>query len=125
MSARLSRRTLATYAAERLLAGDSTIIDELAALLIEERRTREADLLAADIEYQLAERGELVVTVETARPLAQSARHEIEAMFSGKTVHIREIIEPALIGGFRMMTPSQLLDATIASRLASLRTMKV
>lgn len=125
MPTRLSRRKLATHAADRLLAGDNSVIDELAALLISEGRVREADLLKRDIESKLADRGQLVVTVEAARPISGESKRQIEQMFAGKTVHIVEKIRPELIGGFKISTPSQVLDASIATKLMSLRTMKV
>ena len=64
--ARTSRRRLAEYVAERLLADDVSVIAELAALIVTERREREIELIVRDIEDSLARRGVLVATVETA-----------------------------------------------------------
>lgn len=125
MAGRLSRRKLAIHAAERLIAGDSAVVDELAALLIDERREREADLLVRDIEDQLAQRGEMVVVVEAARTIDSDTKRQIEQLFPGKNVSIREVIRPELIGGFRLMTPTQLLDISLAKKLSDLRAMKV
>ena len=125
MAGRLSRRKLAIHAAERLIAGDSAVVDELAALLIDERREREADLLVRDIEDQLAQRGEMVVVVEAARTIDSDTKRQIEQLFPGKNVSIREVIRPELIGGFRLMTPTQLLDISLAKKLTDLRAMKV
>lgn len=125
MAGRLSRRKLAIHAAERLIAGDSAVVDELAALLIDERREREADLLVRDIEDQLAQRGEMVVVVEAARTIDSDTKRQIEQLFPGKNVSIREVIRPELIGGFRLMTPAQLLDISLAKKLSDLRAMKV
>lgn len=120
MPSRLSRRTLSAHIAERLLAGDEAVIDQVAALLVSERREREAERLARDIEYQLAERGELVLRVETARTLTEEAEQQIRQRFPDKTVHIQNVVRPELIGGMRILTPSELLDATIATRLTKL-----
>lgn len=125
MAGRLSRRKLAIHAAERLIADDSAVVDELAALLIDERREREADLLVRDIEDQLAQRGEMVVVVEAARTIDSDTKRQIEQLFPGKNVSIREVIRPELIGGFRLMTPTQLLDISLAKKLSDLRAMKV
>ncbi len=125
MSSRLSRRTLATHVAQRLVEGDGSVIEELAALLIDDGRVREADILARDIENQLAILGEVVVTVESAQPIDDSVRARISKMFEGKTVHIREIVRKELIGGVKISTPTRMLNETVAAKLAALKAMKV
>ena len=150
--ARTLRRKLARHAAERLLEGDVTVIDELAALIVHERREREVDLLVQDIEAELAERGTIVATVESATPLdvatkdaikrllssnsgmesltsveGRSAARAPEVDTSGRSVNVllRESIDQALIGGFKLRTPTATLDATIAKRLNDLRAKKI
>lgn len=125
MSSRLSRRVLAQHMAERLLDGDTAVMDELAALLISEGREREADILVRDIEDQLAESGQLVVTVESARKIDASVRKQVEQLFPGKKVHIREVVRPELIGGLKISTPSQVLDTTVRAKLKTLRETKI
>ena len=121
MASRLSRRTLAKFAADELLAGNEQVLDQLAALLVEEQREREADILVRDIEAQLADAGHVVVRVETAHSLDASSKRDIEAMLGDKTVHIQETVKPELIGGLRIETPTQALDQTIARKLETLR----
>lgn len=150
--ARTLRRKLAQHAAERLLAGDAAVIDELAALIIAERREREIDLLVQDIEAELAERGTVVATVESARALDAATKDEIKRLLlsnsgmeslasvegrsaarapetegSGQSVNVllRESIDQALIGGFRLRTPTATLDATVLKKLNDLRAKKI
>ena len=161
--ARTLRRKLAQHAAERLLKGDAAVIDELAALIIAERREREIDLLVQDIEAELAERGMVVATVESARALDATTKDAIKRLLSsnsgmeslasvegrsaarasrkdarsearapetegsGQSVNVllRESIDQALIGGFRLRTPTAMLDATIAKKLNDLRAKKI
>lgn len=125
MSSGLSRRKIAKYVAEEIVAGRDAVIDELAALLVAEGREREAETLVRDIEFHLGELGTLVVAVETARTLEAATKREIERMFAGKTVVIREVVRPELVGGVRIITPSQLLDQTIAHQLNKLRMAEV
>lgn len=125
MAGRLSRRALATFVAKELLAGNDQIIDWLAALLIEERREREADLLVRDIESILADSGQMIVQVDTARPLDVATKKEIESMFDQHKVHIKETVRPELIGGVKITTPTQSLDRTIAKKLEMLRTAEI
>ena len=125
MAGRLSRRALATFVAKELLAGNDQIIDWLAALLIEERREREADLLVRDIESILADSGQMIVQVDTARPLDAATKQEIESMFDQHKVHIKETVRPEIIGGVKITTPTQSLDRTIAKKLEMLRTAEI
>ena len=125
MAGRLSRRALATFVAKELLAGNDQVIDWLAALLIEERREREADLLVRDIESILADSGQMIVQVDTARPLDVATKKEIESMFDQHEVHIKETVRPELIGGVKITTPTQSLDRTIAKKLEILRTAEI
>ena len=50
MAERISRRSLTEYVADRLIAGDVVVIEQLAAYLIETRRTKEVDQNLRDIE---------------------------------------------------------------------------
>lgn len=122
---RVSRRALAQYAAERLLAGDAAVIEELAALLVAEGRQRDAALLVRDIEGAMAERGTVVATVESARALDAATRRSIEELLGDAAqIHLREVVRPELIGGVKITTPTQVMDATIAKKLDTLRAKK-
>lgn len=129
----VSRRKLAKYAAEQVLAGNDAVLEEIAGLLIYEKHEREVDLLVRDIEAELAERGEVVASVESARVLDDSTRRKIEqflaAVASDKNskpkVSLRESIDPTLIGGFKLRTPTATLDATVSKKLNDLRAKKI
>ena len=177
--ARTLRRKLARHAAERLLKGDAAVIDELAALIVHERREREVDLLVQDIEVELAKRGTVVATVESATPLDAATKDAIKRLLSSNLgmesltsvegrsaarasrkdarsearvpeadgsdhaaqhvelpdtevpsdriaqVRLREIIRSELIGGVKITTPTQVMDATIAKKLNDLRAKKI
>ena len=177
--ARTLRRKLAQHAAERLLKGDAAVIDELAALIVHERREREVDLLVQDIEAKLAERGMIVATVESATPLDEATKDAVKRLLSSNSgmeslssvegrsaarasrkdarsearvpetdgsdratqhvelpdmevpsdriaqVRLREIIRSELIGGVKITTPTQVMDATIAKKLTDLRAKKI
>ena len=129
----VSRRKLAKYAAEQILAGNDAVLEEIAGLLIYEKYEREIDLLVRDIEAELAERGEIVASVESARALDDNTRRKIEqflaAAVSGKNskpkVSLRESIDPTLIGGLKLRTPTATLDATVLKKLNDLRAKKI
>lgn len=129
----VSRRKLAKYAAEQIIAGNDTIMEEIASLLVYEKRQREIELLVRDVEAELAEHGEIVASVESARKLDVDTKRDIEkylmsavgANNNKSKVTLKESINPTLIGGFKLRTPTATLDATIAKKLNDLRAKKI
>lgn len=174
----VSRRKLAKYAAEQILAGNDAVLEEIAGFLIYEKHEREVELLARDIEMELAERGTIVATVESARALDAATKDEIKKLLASNSgvrasrrasgdaraaehpssydsirvpeadasdraaqhverpdaevpsdriaqVRLREIIRSELIGGVKITTPTQMMDATIAKKLNDLRAKKI
>ena len=175
----VSRRKLAKYAAEQLLAGNDAVLEEIAGFLVHEKQEREVELLARDIEVELAERGTVVATVESATPLDAVTKDAIKRLLSSNSgmesltsvegrsaarasrkdarsearvpetdasdratrhvelsdmkvpsdriaqVYLREIIRSELIGGVKITTPTQVMDATIAKKLNDLRAKKI
>lgn len=81
----VSRRKLAKYAAEQLLVGNDAVLEEIAGLLIYEKHEREVELLARDIEVELAERGTVVATVESARALDAATKDEIKKLLASNS----------------------------------------
>lgn len=129
----VSRRKLAKYAAEQILAGNNAVLEEIAGLLIYEKHEREVDLLVRDIEAELADNGEIVASVESARALDDNTRRKIEQFLataasdknSKPKVSLRESIDLTLIGGFKLQTPTATLDATVSKKLNDLRAKKI
>jgi F-type H+-transporting ATPase subunit delta len=120
MAQRVSRRKLAAYVADQLMAGNKKIMQEIAAYLIETGREREAELLARDIEFALSKRGTTVVRAASAHELTSTLRAQIESMVGG-TVQLQETVDPTLLGGVRVDTPGQRFDGTLSHKLASLK----
>lgn len=125
----LSRRKLSEYVASQLLAGDKDIITSLAAFLVEENRTKEAELLIRDIEAALAKSGTVIADVLSARKLSSDTEKAIEAFVKGhsgaKSVKIRSVIDESVIGGIRLGIPGAEMDGTIARKLVKLKASKV
>ncbi len=129
----VSRRKLAKYAAEQIMAGNDTIMEEIASLLVYEKRQREIELLVRNVEAELSEHGEIVASVESARKLDVDTKRDIEkylmsavgANNNKSKVTLKESIDPTLIGGFKLRTPTATLDATIAKKLNDLRAKKI
>jgi F0F1-type ATP synthase delta subunit len=123
----LSRRKLADQAARRIAAGESeaVVLQELAAYLIDTGRKNEADLLVRDIETALIQRGIMVGTVVSARPLSDAAKESIDSFVKHhyadvKSVVLRERVDESVIGGIRIELPDSQLDVTVTNKLDKL-----
>ena len=129
MASRLSRRAIANYYAEQLLAGNNTVTKQLAAFLVDTKRTRELELIVRDVEDALATRGVTIGAISSARELSDAARKAITAFIAettdASTVHLRSSVDPSLLGGVKIDLPGQELDTTLRRKLTLLKSNKV
>ena len=126
MAERLSRRKIANYVADNVSKGVAVdkVIAEVAAYLVDSRRTRELQLVVRAIEDELAARGEVIANVTTARALDDSLKQAVESVVGAKTIHLRESVDESVIGGVKIDLPGATLDATIKRKLLALRQAK-
>lgn len=128
MATRLSRRKITGYIADQLIAGvqTKTLIRQLAAFLIDNRRTKELELVVRDIEYELKKRGTVMTRVTSAHDLSTATQKAIKQLIQDKTdakrIELEQFIDPSVLGGVKIDLPGLQLDATIARRLTTLRT---
>lgn len=128
MARKLSRRVLAEYVADQLLAGSkrALVIKQLAAYLIENRRTDELDLIVRDVDYFLSQSGHVNVQVTAAFDLSAEAQKAIQKLVktqtSAKTIEVDTLLDPTVLGGARIDIPGRQLDQTILHQLTTLRT---
>ncbi len=123
---RLPRRKIADHVARELTRGNAKqVVAELAAFLVDTGRVREVDLIVRDIEYALYQHGEAIVDVTSASSLTDKVRAEIAKMASDRSgatkVHLREHIDPSVIGGVRLEYGEQQLDTTLRHKLNALK----
>ncbi|NCU30087.1 hypothetical protein EOL73_04110 [Candidatus Saccharibacteria bacterium] len=125
----ISRRQLASYAAESLVAGRIEVIDQLAAYLVSERRVKEADSLVRDIEKALLSYNTLVAHVSSARGLDPAQRSEIETLlkerYNAKQVAIDVQTDEDLLGGVVIRTASDEFDSSLRRNINRLKAIKV
>ena len=126
MGQRLSRRKIAAYAADKLVAGEkpARVMKEIAAYLEDTRRTREQELLVRDIEDALARRGVTVATVASAHPLSDVMKKEIAALVGKGSLQLRATVDPTLLGGVRVDIPGKRFDGTLRRKLTALKEAK-
>jgi F-type H+-transporting ATPase subunit delta len=129
MAQRLSRRKIASYYADELLAGNKKVVTELAAFLLQSRRTNELELIVRDVEEALAHRGVVVADIASSRALTSGATAAITTFLSDKTratdIRLRTSVDPSLLGGVRIRVPGQELDTTLSRKLSLLKASKV
>lgn len=130
MATRLSRRKLAEYSADQLLAGKKeTVLQELAAYLIEKKRVSELELIVRDIEAALLARGTAIADVVTARTLTAETQAHIEKFVAsqhpGVKIQLRTRVEPDVLGGAKIGLAGEELDGTIRRKLTTLKASKV
>lgn len=126
MAERISRRKLAGFVVDRIDDGSlSHAIEELAAYLIDTKRTREAGLVARSIEDELAARGTFIVHASSARPINEEVKDAIQRLLNASKVHLTEEVDPSLIGGIRIEAPGKRLDATVKRKILALNQVKM
>ena len=98
----------------------------LHSLLLLVRKRRESLLpaiVAAYLDLQRAARGAQTLTLTSARPLEgaeyASLIQRLERLY-GKKFEVARVVDPSLIGGFRLMMGDRRIDATISGRLNAL-----
>ena len=128
MPGRLSRRAIAEYISAGLIDGTSkkTLLTQLAAYLVESRRTKELDLIVRDIEFNLSQKGVVQTTITSAFDLSAETKKALEAFVKSKTkatqVSLTSVVEPSVIGGVKISIPGRELDQTVAHKLTVLKT---
>ncbi len=86
------------------------------------RRVRQ--LLTRAMRVVADERGRTVATVFTAAPLTEAQSTRLTTLLSeryGREVSINEVIESSVVGGLRIQVADDIIDASVAARLADLR----
>lgn len=128
MQTKFSRRVIARAVVEKLLAEPTRQrhwMQVLAAYLVEQKTTDQADLLLNDIARELLERdGRLFTDVTSARKLSESLRIDLtktlRELTGAKHVELDEHVDVSLLGGVIARTPDGELDASIRTQLRHL-----
>lgn len=125
---RVSRRKLASYGADQIIAGrpTSAVAKELAAVLIDSNKAKDTQLLARDIAWELETRGKLAqANITTATELTESLKQDLTDFIKHTAkvdqVNIHQNIDDSVIGGVRIETAVHTWDKTIARQLTDIR----
>lgn len=124
---KLSRRVVSRYIADQLIAGKDrdAVVRSLAAYIAEHRLAGDIELIVVDIARNLASAGHIEANVTTAYPLDTSLKHAVveyvKRIESASDVEVLEHIDPSILGGIIIETPSKRFDASITTKLKRLR----
>lgn len=120
----MTRMEIAQYVAENLRTGRSLAIDQAAAWLVSSGKTRQSRYLVRDVAAIIARTGYIFVKVTTARPMSAGSRLSIEDFVKTATgassVELELEVDPKVVGGVRIETPTAVLDGTVRTSLANL-----
>ena len=126
--ATLSRRRIASYISEQLIvSGESAkIVNQLAAYLIDTKRTKELEVIIRDIEFELQKRGVVLAEITSATKLSDATHKVIKEFIQSQTnaqdIFLRQFVDPEVLGGVKIDLPGSQLDSTVLRRLTTLRT---
>lgn len=125
MAGTLSHVKIARYAVKQLQAGNADVLREIAAYLLDEHRLHETDLIIRAILEECERVGVVLADVTTTETLSDDIKAQIKKLTGASSLEIREHIDPSVLGGVRIETPTKRLDATFAYRLSQLRERKI
>ena len=129
---RTPRHILAKAIAERTLhiTDNKLLAREIAAYLLEERRTNELESILRDIMQFRGAHGVLEATIISTNDISGSVQDEVKQLLSAaypntKTIHISHRQDASVIGGLRIDMANEQLDLTVASKLAKFKRLTV
>lgn len=124
----ISRRSLARYGAEQIIAGKpaADVAKHLAGMMIESGLTDEVEFLLSDIAWELEQQKELAIgLVTTATPLTKELENALKAQLIKATeaseVLLEKNTDKSVIGGIKVETSGRVWDETVARKLTDLR----
>jgi F-type H+-transporting ATPase subunit delta len=94
--------------------------------IITQRWMRDIDVILRDVSAELlAERKHLNAEVTTAHDISKELRQSITEFlterYEANNVSILEKVNPSIIGGFLIETPNEQIDASIKTKLTTLK----
>ncbi len=125
---KVSRRSLANWAADQLMAGKSAkaVAAHLAAVLKQQNMAGQASFLISDIQWELEQRDKLAVAkITSASQLSSQLEKVLDSQIKKATgVHevlLEKQIDKSVLGGIRVETSSHVWDTTLARKLTEIK----
>ena len=127
---KVTNKQLAQTILNQLQAGQASqqVVDRLAAYIVYERRSKDAESITRIIAEMLqSQSGQVELDVTTVNDLSAEMILTIKKLFSseGSSLILNHKKDSTLIGGVLVEAPGKRLDLTVRRRLQRLRTMGV
>ncbi len=120
----MTRRMLAKKIAPLFISGNANLAKQLAAYLVDEGRTDEAELLMNDIALEIERLGHSEVQLTSVRELSEDVKRKLKKIIKNltgaETIELNETIDQSLIGGIIATTPSLEIDLSVRKLLKTL-----
>lgn len=120
----ITRQDLAAVIGERTLHTHNTkkLAAELAAYLLEERRTADLESLIRDIMQYRMENGVIEANLVSAHDLPDVVIRDVKVLLQKEYPNARKLnidaqLDPQVIGGLRIELPNEQLDMTVKAKL--------
>lgn len=126
LGSRIGSSTSKAELVQSLLKGRASeaAVVVVSALIRSPRGRRVRQLLSRATQIVAEQRGRTVATVTSALPLTAEQRERLMATLSaryGAAISVNAVVDPALVGGLRVQVADDLIDASVAGRIAELR----
>lgn len=123
----ISRRVLVRTIVDQLESEKTAdVMKRLAAYVIENKLSKQIELILADIEAELTRRKVVIADVTSARPLVEASREAIIDYIRGLTnvqnPELRESVDETLLGGVVIKVAGTELDSSLKTKLQRLKT---
>ena len=111
---------------ERLLGGKASTqtVAILSALVAQPRGRRITELVRYASTIVAEESGQAIATVTVASPLAAAQIERLSKALSaqyGSSIRINQLVDPSILGGMRVQVGDEVIDGSVANRIADLR----
>ncbi len=119
-----NRKELATAVYQLLdkTADSKRLARSIAGYLLATRQSKDVGALLRDVEsLRLTRDGILEVHLTSARPLSQTAKHDIKKLFDASHTIIHEQHDPQILGGVKVRAHDKQLDYSVRTRLQRLK----
>lgn len=121
---KVTTNELAMYAVDQLEAGvqSPTLAKQLAAFMLEERRSRELPTVLRAIDEELVRRGSAQVTITAAHTVSDETKKQLAALLEIENPQFTEVIDPSVIGGVKARSGEKEVDLTVRNKLNKFKT---
>jgi len=121
--AKITTKQLAQYTASQLMNGakSEVLVNQVAALLVTERRSRDVNEFGRLLEAELDKNGTTQVTITSAHPVDDRIKQRLATALTTNKALFYEVIDPSMIGGVHAATLYSQIDLTISGQLKAFK----